>query len=91
MDTTFNILEVFVVVSKLHNEERYSDLVHLTQESAYEELEGMDEGQALPMKQHYTVAYLYDHIQAAYSVGWNEGYDVGVKEVVDEYIKKGQL
>lgn len=87
----FKTLELFVVVSKLHNAERYSDLVHLTEESAQKELDGMDEGQALPMKQHYTVAYLYDHIQAAYSVGWNEGYDVGVKEVVDEYTKKGQL
>lgn len=87
----FKTLELFVVVTKLHNQERYSDLVHLTEESAQKELDGMDDGQALPMKQHYTVAYLYDHIQAAYSVGWNEGYDVGVKQVVDEYIKKGQL
>lgn len=87
---TFSILDLFVVVSKLHNEERYSELVHLTKESAQRELDGMDEGQALPMKQHYTVAYLYDHIQAAYSVGWNEGYDAGKKDATEHYTEKFQ-
>lgn len=84
---TFSILDLFVVVSIFHNEERYSELVHLTKESAQKELDGMDEGRALPMKQHYTVVYLYDHIQAAYSVGWNEGYDAGKTEHYTEKLQ----
>lgn len=87
MDMLTNI-DLFVVVSKLHVHERYSARVHLTPESAQEELDGMDHGRALPMKQHYTVVDLYDHVQAVYNAGWNEGYAVAELDVTEHYTEK---
>lgn len=80
--------DLFVVVSAHSKADRYSDLVHLSKESAQEELIGMDHGQALPMKQHYTVVNLQQYLQAVNTSAWDEGYAVAEKDVADHYMEK---
>jgi hypothetical protein len=87
MDTLTNT-DLFVVVSTYSKADRYSDLIHLSKESAQEELIGMDHEQALPMKQHYTVVNLQQYLQALVTSAWDEGKAVGEKDMSDYYMEK---